>query len=74
MDVRCGGGVPKTENTIKLQVDELPDDDRKDFLFKTLSSITSDLQYSDISSFRTYVKKNEIVVTFHEPISEKRDM
>ena len=43
-------GVPKTENTIKLQFDVLPDDDKKDFVTKSLQMITCDICASDISS------------------------
>ena len=53
---------------MKIQVDELPDVDRKDFIIQVLASVNCNIKHSDIASFRSYVKKNEIVVSFHDPI------
>ncbi len=61
-------GVPKTDNTVKLQVSELPNVDKKDFIVEMLASINCNISSGDIASFRTYTKNNEISVSLHDPV------
>ncbi len=65
-------GVPHVKNVIKLQVDQLPVNDKKEFVVNILNCIDCNISKDDIASIRAYTKNKELLVEVHDPILRNR--
>ena len=65
-------GVPQVRNVVKLQVNQLPTGDKKDFVLNHLNCLGCNISKEDVASVRTYVKNNEITVDLYDPVLRNR--